>query len=294
MVASTDNRTFADSVIDDPTTATAYDHRGSMTEYGDCRYVYDYLNRLIEVKHYNSGTTNWDSKTTYTYDALNRLVTRTDVVAGTMTVYIYSGARVVEEYRGWNRQTLLARSYVYASGHVDERILMRDYDGGDGTPAGDSYYLIDRQHSVAAAVNAAGVVRETYEYEAYGSMTIRNAAGADITASGSAIGNPYGYTGRRFDGAASGGDLWQYRSRWYSHKLGRFLTRDGAGYVDGANLYRYVRNNPLRFLDPLGLFTPEGAMEAYRQQYADNEKAIRRWTGVWPPARACICSRGSG
>lgn len=39
----------------------------------------------------------------------------------------------------------------------------------------------------------------------------------------------------------------------YHVDLGRFLQRDPAGYADGLNLYAYVRNNPLRFLDPLGL-----------------------------------------
>jgi uncharacterized protein RhaS with RHS repeats len=39
----------------------------------------------------------------------------------------------------------------------------------------------------------------------------------------------------------------------YSATLGRFLQRDPAGYVGGLNLYAYVRNNPLRYLDPEGL-----------------------------------------
>ncbi len=34
---------------------------------------------------------------------------------------------------------------------------------------------------------------------------------------------------------------------------GRFLERDPAGFVDGLNLYAYVINNPLQFLDPFGL-----------------------------------------
>ncbi len=35
-----------------------------------------------------------------------------------------------------------------------------------------------------------------------------------------------------------------------------FLTRDPAGFVDGPNLYAYVRNNPLTSFDPHGLFDP--------------------------------------
>lgn len=39
----------------------------------------------------------------------------------------------------------------------------------------------------------------------------------------------------------------------YDPGTGRFITRDPAGYVDGMNLYRYGRANPVRYNDPSGL-----------------------------------------
>jgi hypothetical protein len=39
----------------------------------------------------------------------------------------------------------------------------------------------------------------------------------------------------------------------YSPELGRFRTRDPAGYVGGGNLYEYVGSQPMRWLDPMGL-----------------------------------------
>lgn len=39
----------------------------------------------------------------------------------------------------------------------------------------------------------------------------------------------------------------------YSPELGRFRTRDPAGYAGGANLYEYVGSQPMRWLDPMGL-----------------------------------------
>jgi uncharacterized protein RhaS with RHS repeats len=39
----------------------------------------------------------------------------------------------------------------------------------------------------------------------------------------------------------------------YSPELGRFRTRDPAGYVDGSNLHEYGRANPIRYADALGL-----------------------------------------
>jgi len=44
----------------------------------------------------------------------------------------------------------------------------------------------------------------------------------------------------------------------YSPMLGRFLQRDPSGYADGINLYAFERNNPLRYLDAMGLSARQG------------------------------------
>jgi hypothetical protein len=43
-----------------------------------------------------------------------------------------------------------------------------------------------------------------------------------------------------------------YRARWYDAQQGRFLTEDPAASNDEINLYRYVSNNPISFVDPTG------------------------------------------
>ena len=44
-------------------------------------------------------------------------------------------------------------------------------------------------------------------------------------------------------------------ARWYSPETGRFLTRDPLGHAGGdTNLYRFVGNNPVNFIDPWGLW----------------------------------------
>ena len=44
-----------------------------------------------------------------------------------------------------------------------------------------------------------------------------------------------------------------YLKRVYDPTVGRWLTPDPAGFVDGPNLYAYVHNNPLKYYDPDGL-----------------------------------------
>jgi len=101
---------------------------------------------------------------------------------------------------------------------------------------------------VAALSNAAGELVETYEYDVYGDTTVKDTAGTILTKS--SIGNPYGFTGRRVDVETG---LYYYRARYYDVDTGRFLQTDPIGSRRGNNLYRYCDNNPIIWIDPLGL-----------------------------------------
>ncbi len=213
-------------------TACTHDANGNLTSDGAKAYFYDWANRLVRVEE------NGEIRAEYTYDGVNRRVTKT--AGTTVTTFIYDETDVIEEYTDGT----FTRSFVY-SNRVDEPILLE-------TGSRLYYYIADRQGSVWGLADDTGTLTESYEYTPFGLMTIYNSQGRDITATGSAIGNPFGYTGRRWD-AESG--LWYYRNRMYSAELGRFLQRDPAGYVDGLDLYVYVLNNPVMYVDPMGLTT---------------------------------------
>ena len=62
--------------------------------------------------------------------------------------------------------------------------------------------------------------------------------------------NSVGYCGYIYNEETG---LYTVRYRTYSAVLGRWLTRDPAGYVDGMGLYEYVAGQPTLLLDPEGL-----------------------------------------
>jgi RHS repeat-associated protein len=86
-------------------------------------------------------------------------------------------------------------------------------------------------------------VVKSYAYDAFGNI---------LSETGSLAHNPFTYTAREYH-APSG--LYYYRARFYDPTIGRFITQDPIGHLGGMNLYVYVGNAPVSFIDPLGLLT---------------------------------------
>ena len=47
--------------------------------------------------------------------------------------------------------------------------------------------------------------------------------------------------------------LFYYCARYYDSSMGRFISQDPIEFEADVNFYRYVHNNPMRWVDPLGL-----------------------------------------
>lgn len=47
--------------------------------------------------------------------------------------------------------------------------------------------------------------------------------------------------------------LYHYRNRYFVSMNHRFLSEDPTRFMDGINLYAYVKNDPIYWTDPLGL-----------------------------------------
>jgi len=103
-----------------------------------------------------------------------------------------------------------------------------------------SYYHADGLGSITSLSNPAGALAQTYGYDLFGKQT---------TSSGS-LTNPFRFTARDFDTETN---LQFSRARYFDPATGRFLSEDPVRFSGGANFYSYVSNNPVYWIDPLGL-----------------------------------------
>jgi RHS repeat-associated protein len=206
----------------------AYDDNGNIIEYKNKKYIFDFLNRLIALKDSNNNEI-----ARYYYDAQNRRVEK--LINNITTTYLYQNNQVVQE-----RVNGITTNTYYYGEYLDDPIA---YSFDEQI----YYYLKDNNYSVMSIINKNAKVVESYSYTPFGKMSIKDQKGQVLLQS--KINNTITYTGRRLDKESN---LYYYRNRMYDPELGRFLSKDPKGYVDGMNLYAYVKNNPVRYLDPMG------------------------------------------
>jgi hypothetical protein len=174
-----------------------------------------------------------------TYDSRNRVVSRTSPT-GTLNL-TYSGWNLIEER---NASGTLEQTYVHGAG-VDELLVKI-------SSSGPAYYHHDGLGSTVALTGENGELLESYRYDAFGAATILSPSTHDPRPS-TAFGNRFLFTGREWLGQAV---IYDYRNRVYSSSLGRFLQTDPIRFSAGdVNIYRYVGNGPVNWVDPLGLYS---------------------------------------
>jgi len=238
------NHTDAHEINDVDGVGADHDAKGNMTDDAGAggnagggnprEFTWDFDNQLASVEM-PDGKVH-----AYTYDALGRRVSQ-KIDTGTMgggpyetTVYVCSThpsglAQVVAEYDAGDAANSPQRHYVYGT-YVDEPLVMRQISGTAAT----YYYHRNRKYDIVGLTSATGIVSERYAYTPYGEVTFLNGLGVVQVPHASPLGNPYLFTGQRYDAAPA---VHFFKGRYYDAGLGRFLNRDPLGYVDGMSLY---------------------------------------------------------
>jgi RHS repeat-associated protein len=208
-----------------------YDANGNLATGGGWTYTHNGSSRLVGVSGPGSVTAAFGR------DGRNRDVKRT--INGTTTYLIYDGWNLVAEY---DVAGVLTTRYIHGP-QVDE-ILAKV------TTTSTTFPLPDALGSTIAVTDASGAVLERVYYsDAFGTPTFQDAAGSPLA--GTSTGTRFLFTGREWLAALN---LYDYRNRTYSAELGRFIETDPIGFDAGdVNLYRYVSNAPLDWMDPRGL-----------------------------------------
>ena len=103
----------------------------------------------------------------------------------------------------------------------------------------------DALGSVRLVVDATGGVEGAFDHDVWGVPdTSVTPPGAELRAH-----TFVGGLGQRNEGDG----LYYARQRWYDANLARWLSADPIGFSGSLNLYSYVGNNPVRYVDPSGL-----------------------------------------
>ena len=123
------------------------------------------------------------------------------------------------------------------------------------TQAGVFRPICDFRGNVLALLDESGDIAESYRYDGFGTPRLFDSSGSELPAPCSALGNPFGFACKRYDATTA---LCHFGARWYDPALGRFLSPDPLGFVDGPNRYAYCAGDPVNYVDPWGLCGQKG------------------------------------
>jgi len=206
-----------------------YDSNGNLEKNDPQEYAYDALNRLTKVSCKGAVTT-------YAYDAFNRRVAKN--MNGDEEPFLYQG---MDEIGRWING--VCQEFRLLGNNPSSRTVAIEIQEKRYIP------LHDIRGSITTLIDFQGNIVEQYRYSAFGEREFFSPSGERQQKS--AAGNPWQYSGKRFDEESG---LLAFGMRYYDPSLGRWTTPDPADFIDGTNLYAYVHNNPLLYVDQYGLF----------------------------------------
>ena len=219
-------------------------------------YTYDNNGKLLSMSRNSApGCEGYTSnQVSYTYDTWGRLTGYSDslgktasygyysdglrsqkTVDNTTIKYYYNGSDVINETKNG---TNFATNVMGVDGPIS-----RQYSGYE------HYFYKNIHGDVIFAFTSNHWRSSEYSYDAYGNGKVSY----DYF---SANPNPVRYSGQYYD-TESG--MTYLRARYYDPYQRRFISEDPA--KDGVNWYAYCGNNPVMFVDPLGLYDRKKAVD---------------------------------
>jgi RHS repeat-associated protein len=237
------------------------------------RYVHDAHGNMTRMPHLGGAhpgpNMHWDYR-----DQLRQ----TDLGGGGTAYYVYdaAGQRV---RKAWEKSANLMEERIYLGGfeiyrrrqgaerleretlHImddKQRIALvetrtLDTAGNDFAPSQlVRYQFSNHLGSASLELDDHAQIVSYEEYAPYGSTSYQAVPSQTETP------KRYRFTGKERDGESG---LYYHGARYYAHWLGKWVSCDPLGYVDGVNCYQYVRSRPITHVDPRGLQAYEHATD---------------------------------
>ena len=246
LSANTASHTYSLTVAGGSGKTFLYDNNGNCTNMSTAGtntvYQWDAENRLVAINAYvtNTATT---FRSEFTYDGYGRRVQAVEKNNGTVTStkrFVWAGMDLVQERDGNNAVT------------------KRFFAGGEQIAGVNYFFTRDHLGSVREMTDSSGTVRSRYDYDSYGRRTKLS---GDLDAD-------FGFAGQ-YVHAPSGLYLTLFRA--YDSDTGRWLNHDPIQERGGINLYSYVKNNPLNYIDRFGLAPTSSAEGDFNTSYYGKE-----------------------
>ncbi|HTC21775.1 MAG TPA: RHS repeat-associated core domain-containing protein, partial [bacterium] len=210
--------------------AASFDYNGNLLNDGTRSYLWDAANRLVQVNILNPQPSTVADNIEMTYDGFGRRVSITErhgTTVLTAKTFIWCGVKLCQQRD--------------VTGHT---VVNRFFAQGEQISGTNYYFAKDHLGNIREVTDSSGNLQASYDYDLYGRQAVLSQA---VTAD-------FGYTGMYMERAA-GLDLTLYRA--YDANKGRWLSRDPLLENAGLNLYEYLGNNSVKWIDSLGLIEPD-------------------------------------
>ncbi|AJJ08577.1 RHS repeat domain-containing protein [Yersinia pseudotuberculosis] len=243
---------------------TAHDVRSQFDAAGNQRQLqpgqllhWNSRNQLQQVEPVPRNDGISDSEN-YLYDGSGSRVVKislhkTHNAIQTRSVIYLAGLELRSQYNGNNLTEDFQVMTVGAAGRAQVRVLHWERGQPADIVNDQLRYSFDNHlGSALIELDSDGDIISQEEYYPFG--------GTAVLASRNTVEAKYKtvrYSGKERDTTG----LYYYGYRYYQPWLGRWLSADPAGTIDGLNLYRMVRNNPVGLMDGDGLMTDEQLKE---------------------------------
>ncbi len=236
------------------TAGYAYDAAGNMTNDSINVLTYDGENRVVTSTQ--SGATY-----TYAYDGNGLRVEKTPP-AGSATVYIFSGSKVIAEYAAGAAAGSPSTEYIYSGLQ-----LVATISGSSTT------YQHPDHLSARVSTDASGNTVRTFGHYPFGEVWYETGTASK-----------WKFTSYERDSES----LNDYAiARIYATRQGRFLSPDQLGgwlfNPQSLNRYAYVLNNPISFTDPTGLscYWDDGTHDDTPEEGGADQVTCGEQGGTW-------------